>query len=143
MLKQVRGREQRSGAGGEDTGQPQAAQVTYHSGPLATTLKELKTLALRALHRPRGCQRPSPGPHCPTWPSGSLPSLGGTYSLSLALLCLHQALGMSSSQPLVSASCPSQHYGLQGHDLSMVFSVSLAPHPPWGVLRASQCGVRG
>ncbi|XP_019300007.1 V-type immunoglobulin domain-containing suppressor of T-cell activation isoform X2 [Panthera pardus] len=66
---------------------------------LATTLKESKTLALRSLHLPTRCQRPSPGLHCPTWLRGSLRSLAGTCSPSPALLCLHQALGMFSSQP--------------------------------------------
>uniref|UniRef100_A0A8C8Y4U0 V-set immunoregulatory receptor n=1 Tax=Panthera leo TaxID=9689 RepID=A0A8C8Y4U0_PANLE len=64
-----------------------------------TTLKESKTLALRSLRLPTRCQRPSPGLHCPTWLRGSLRSPAGTCSPSPALLCLHQALGMSSSQP--------------------------------------------
>uniref|UniRef100_A0A8C0PPL2 Ig-like domain-containing protein n=1 Tax=Canis lupus familiaris TaxID=9615 RepID=A0A8C0PPL2_CANLF len=64
-----------------------------------TTRKESKTLALRSLRPPTACRTPKPGLHCPTWLSGSRPSLGGTCSLSPPLLCLHQALGMSSFQP--------------------------------------------
>ncbi|KAM5240467.1 V-type immunoglobulin domain-containing suppressor of T-cell activation isoform 3-T3 [Hipposideros larvatus] len=66
---------------------------------MAAMLKELKTLALRPLCPRRGCRRPSRGPPCPTWPSGSLLSLDGTCFPSPALLCLHQALGMSSFHP--------------------------------------------
>uniref|UniRef100_A0A7N5P217 V-set immunoregulatory receptor n=1 Tax=Ailuropoda melanoleuca TaxID=9646 RepID=A0A7N5P217_AILME len=75
-------------------------------GWTATTCKESKTPALRSPRLPRACRRPNPGLRCPTWPSGSLQSPGGTCCPSPALLCLHQALGMSSFQPLTPCLTP-------------------------------------
>ncbi|XP_064450848.1 V-type immunoglobulin domain-containing suppressor of T-cell activation isoform X1 [Mirounga angustirostris] len=78
---------------------PPTAVPRSWCGWTATTHKELKTPALRSPCPPKACRRPNRGLRCPTWLSGSLQSPGGTCFLSPALLCLHQALAMSSSQP--------------------------------------------
>lgn len=143
MGGQVTGRQQRSGAGGGGGQRPHTQAANDSSSySLAATLKESKTQALRPLYPPRGCRRPSPGPHCPTWPSGSLLSLGATCSRSPALLCLHQATGMSSSHPSVSASQHVQHGGLRGHDLPLPCRAPAYSPPPWG-RTVSSCGVGG
>lgn len=109
--KARRGKEAEKGVhtGRRAGAQSQIVQLDcIRTGFLAAALKGLKTPASRSLHLPTGCQRPNPGLPCPTWLSGCLRSLGGTCSLSPALLCLHQALGTSSSRPSVSASRPLQ-----------------------------------
>lgn len=98
-----REKERKEGEAGRAEAMFQAAQLTSSASP-AAILKELKTPALKPVLPSRGCPRSRPGTPCPTWPSGSLQSLGATCSLSPAPLSLLQVLEMCSFHPWVSNS---------------------------------------